>query len=288
MKKKVFKSLCIVCLLVGVILQFTQYQILKSLGSSIITTILVSLIWQYYIAEFDAEEMNQRFSKKVDDIESNIEKLIEKKGQRIEKYVYDTNENNKMLETVGLRYVCKNRAFLTDNIENILNNSSSSVKIMGESLSSFLDRPGFVTTLERNLKRGLKVKMLLLSLESDTLKERYEELGLKLNESVGMHKHALGVYFKLSQKYSRCEMKLFKYHPKILLIISDDQVIYTQHYSPGMKGYEAPLYKYYGGDSGVVKYYCDIFDNVWDADSTVRATYQEISFGTQDYFSKEE
>lgn len=287
MKKKVFKSLCIVCFLVGTILQFTQYEILKALGSSIITTILVSLIWQYYIAEFEKEEMDQKFSQKVDDIESNIENLIEEKGRRIEKYIYDTNENNKMLGALGLRYACKNRAFLTDNIENILNNANSSVKIMGESLSSFLDRPGFVATLESNLKRGLEVKILLLSLKSDTLKERYEELGLKMNESVGVHKHALREYFKLSQKYPQCEMKLFKYHPKILLIVSDDQVIYTQHYSPGMKGYEAPLYKYYGGDSGVVKYYCDIFENVWKADSTVTATNQEIRFRTQDYFRKE-
>lgn len=276
MKKKVFKSLCIFGLLLGVVLQFTQYEILQSIGSSIITTIIVSLIWQYYIAEFDNAEMNQRFSEKVDDIESNIGKLIEEKGQRIEKYVHDTNENNKMLGTVGLKYVCKNRAFLTENIEKILNCSNTSVKIMGESLSSFLDRPNFVETIESNLKRGIEVKILLLSLESDTLKERYEELGLKLNESVGMHKHALREYFKLSQGNYKCEMKLFKYHPKILLIISDDQVVYTQHYSPGMKGYEAPLYKYYGGDSGVVKYYCDVFDNVWNAESTVKATSNKI------------
>lgn len=276
MKKKIFISICVFLGLLGVVLKLTSYEVLQSLGSSIITSIVVSLIWQCYIAGLDEMEMNQRFGEKVEDIKSNISALIKKEGKRIENIINDTNKNDEMLRTIGLKYVRKDRAFLTNNIEKILYSSKTSVKIMGESLSSFLDRPDFVDTLKEILKKGIEVKILLLSLESDTLEERYKELGLKLEESVGIHKNALKKYFELSQEnYEyKYEMKLFKYHPKILLIISDDQVVYTQHYSPGMKGYEAPLYEYDGGE--VVKYYCRVFNNVWKAESTVEASAKEI------------
>lgn len=276
MKKKIFKGLCVICLLVGGTLQFSSYELLKIIGSSMITSILVSLIWQYYFTSIDAEEMDKKLCEKIGEINLKIGKIIEENRIIVEKSVYNAYKKNNMLELIGLKYVSKNRSYLTDNIEIILNTANYSIEIMGESLHSFLDRPEFISTLENNLKRDIQIKILLLSLASDTLKERYEELELKLNESVGLHKHALREYYKISRKYINCEMKLFKYHPKLLLIIIDNETIYTQHYSPGMKGYEAPLYKYHGGSSGVVKYYCNVFTNLWCADSTVEATSERI------------
>lgn len=263
MKNKWFILFIIIFIVLGGAFQFVPCEFFKSFGASMISCVMVSFVWQYYISETDNKK-----------IEGKIKKYFEDVDKRI------NNGNLRLSEfnAVGLQNVYKDRAYLTNNIEDLILSANHSIKIMGESLNSFLDRPHFERKLEEALSKKINIDILLLSLNSDSIEERYRELELKKEESIGIHKKALRTYYKYDQRYSNFNLRLFQHHPKLILLIIDDKSIYVQHYSYGMKGYEAPLYFYKDGRSDIEKFYCDIFDNVWNDNDTKEAKYEEQNF----------
>lgn len=263
MKRKVFVLLTIILILAAIVMHFVPCAFVNTLGSSIISSIMVSFIWQYYIAGFDNEK-----------IKSHIDSYFEKVDKRIEK----SNARLCELDRMGLQTVYEDRGHLTNNIEKLILSASKSVKLMGESLNSFLDRPHFKEVLDSALVQGINIDILLVSLHSDSLEERYRELGLSKDESIGIHKKALREYYKYSQRYTTCNLRLFHHHPKLVMLIIDDKDIYVQHYSYGMKGYEAPLYYYSHGHANIESFYCKIFDNVWNDSDTKEAQDEEAEF----------
>lgn len=263
-KRKIFIALSVVFVVIGFALQKTENDFWEAFGINMINSAFVSFVWTYFLSEFDEESEN----KKIEEQFKKIESLID---------IYIKRQND--LDKMGLKRIHYTRSYLTDNIESILSSATTSIKILGESLNSFLDKQKFERTLENVLKNGVNVKMILCSLNAPALDERYRELDLNKDESIGVHKKSLRTYYKYCKNYSNeFNLKLFKHHPKLVMVIVDDKHVYVQHYSYGMKGYEAPLLEFFESELEIENYYCEIFDNVWNDSETEDAKNEESQF----------
>lgn len=261
MKKEFYTILfALLALSVGLYLigESQNTGIISNIGSTILSSVILTYILEFFFKRF-SEEKNEKVSQ---DYERLLSKYNEELNQKIEQMLSSNTIVNDAT-AICLSKIYPNRdAFLKEFVD-ITKQAIHKISIVGESLGSIIEIQENKEALQSALSNGIQVQLALLSLDSYAINDRYIELGVEPKLTMGYHIRSINEFTVLSS-YSGFEFRFFRNHPKILLIIIDDTTIYVQHYSYGLGGREAPVYKYYGQiTNSTISMYNIIFSNIW-------------------------